>query len=141
MGLDTAKAIIQLVAPISGIVAVFWALWVYRSNSQRERARWAENLYARFYERAELKAVRETLDCEAGNALVADLVTEEPPALTDYLNFFEFVAYLQSSKQLSKEDVQALFSYYLGCLRRHKEVVAYIKNQEKGFEYLRKILF
>jgi hypothetical protein len=141
MGLDTAKVIIQLVASTSGIVAVFWALWVYRSNSRRERARWAENLYARFYERAELKAVRERLDCEAGDALVADFVTEESPALTDYLNFFEFVAYLQSSNQLSKDDVQALFSYYLECLRRHKEVVAYIKNQEKGFEYLRKILF
>lgn len=141
MSSESAKAIIQVASSIAGIVAVFWALWVYRSNSRRERARWAEALYARFYERAELKGVRDKLDCAPGDAAVANLVTEEPAALTDYLNFFEFVAYLQSSKQLSKANVQALFSYYLECLRQHKEVAAYVQSQEKGFEYLRKILF
>jgi len=138
--LESAKAIIQVASSVAGIVAAFWALRVYQSNSRRERARWAESLYARFYERAELKAMRDTLDCAAGDSAVASLVTEEPAALTDYLNFFEFVAYLESSKQLSKADVQALFSYYLDCLRRHKEVVAYVQNQEKGYEYLSKIL-
>jgi hypothetical protein len=87
---------------VAGIVAAFWALWVYRSNSQRERARWAESLYARFYERAELKGVRDSLDCPSDDSRVASLVTEEPAALTDYLNFFEFVAYLESSKQLAE---------------------------------------
>jgi hypothetical protein len=126
---------------VAGIVAAFWALWVYRSNSQRERARWAESLYARFYERAELKGVRDSLDCPSDDSRVASLVTEEPAALTDYLNFFEFVAYLESSKQLAEADVDALFSYYLECLKKHKAVSDYIQNRDKGFEYLRKILF
>jgi hypothetical protein len=51
------------------------------------------------------------------------------------------VAYLQSSKQLSEADVQALFSYYLGCLKKHEEIAAYVQNPENGFEYLREILF
>lgn len=88
MSLDCVKAIIQLVTSVGGIVAAFWALWVYHSNSRRERARWAEALYTRFYEKAELKAVRETLDCKPPDAAVADLVTKEPAELTDYLNFF-----------------------------------------------------
>ena len=121
-------------------MAAFWALWVYGNNSRRERARWAESLYTRFYEKPELKTIRDQLDCAAGDATVARLVTEETPALTDYLNFFEFVAYLQSSKQLSGTDVQALFGYYLDCLRRHTDVVGYIRNKEKGFEYLSKIM-
>ena len=145
MSLESVKAVVQVVSSVAGIVAAFWALWVYHSNSRRERARWAEDLYTRFYEKAELKGVRDKLDCEPGDsdgdAAVADLVAEEPAELTDYLNFFEFVAYLQSSKQLSKEDVQALFSYYLECLRKHKTVAAYINNPKKGFEHLRKTLF
>ena len=138
--LETIKTIIQVLSSIAGITAAFWALFVYRSNSRRERARWAESLYARFYEKSELKALRDQLDCAPGEPSIAKLVAEESPALTDYLNFFEFVAYLQSSKQLSYTDVQAMFGYYLGCLRRHKEVVEYIYNKDKGLEYLRKIL-
>jgi hypothetical protein len=132
----TAGIVYSMVATVAAI----GALLVYRNNSKRERARWAEGLYARFYERPELKKVRDQLDCVSGDAGVASLVSEESSALTDYLNFFEFVAYLKSSKQLSESDVQALFGYYLDCLRRHKDVVGYIRNKEKGFEYLSKIM-
>jgi hypothetical protein len=141
VSLEFAKTIIQILSALVAAIAAIGALTVYRANSRRERARWAESLYARFFERSELKAIREQLDCAPGEAGVADLVAQESPALTDYLNFFEFVAYLESSKQLSRTDVQALFGYYLDCLRRHAAVAAYIRNKEKGFEYLRKALF
>jgi hypothetical protein len=139
MALDVVKAV-QIGSYIAGVFAAFWAVLVYRNNSRRERARWAEGLYSRFYEKDELKRVRDLLDCDAGTAEVAKLVTVESSDWTDYLNFFEFVAYLQSSKQLSKGDVDALFSYYLGCLKRHPEVVAYVRNKEKGYEFLSKVL-
>lgn len=141
VSLDLVKAIVQVASSAAGIFAAFWALRVYSSNSRRERARWAESLYARFYETAELKMTRDKLDCASGDPAVARLVTEESSELTDYLNFFEFVAYLQSSRQLEEADVQALFNYYLDCLKRHKEVAAYVQNQEKSFEYLRQNLF
>ena len=79
-------------------------------------------------------------DTSVGEPQVSQLVTAESSAWTDYLNFFEFVAYLQSSNQLHKEDVAALFSYYLGCLKKHADVVGYIRNKEKGYEYLRRTL-
>jgi hypothetical protein len=129
-----------IVYSITGTVAAIGALLVYRNNSKRERARWAETLYTRFFEKPELKTVRDQLDSASGDARVARLVSEESAALTDYLNFFEFVAYLESSKQLSKTDVRALFGYYLDCLQRHHDVVGYVQNKEKGFEYLGKIL-
>jgi len=132
----TAGILYSLVATVAAIGALF----VYRNNSKRERARWAEGLYTRFYEKPELKKVRDQLDCVAGDAGVASLVSEESSALTDYLNFFEFVAYLKSSKQLAESDVEALFGYYLNCLRRHKEVVGYLGDKDKGYEYLRKLL-
>jgi len=74
---------------------------------RRERARWAESFYARFFDRSELKAIRDKLDCLRGNPGIRRLVGEESTALTDYLNFFEFVAYLRSSKQLSGTDIEA----------------------------------
>ena len=140
MSFDVMK-VIQTGSSIAGITAAFWALRVYHSNSRRERARWAEDLYSRFYEKEGLKQVRDMLDCDAGNARVAQLVADESPAWTDYLNFFEFVAYLQESKQLSQQDVEALFSYYLECLKKHPEVAAYVRDQTKGYENLRRQLF
>ncbi|HET7205769.1 MAG TPA: hypothetical protein VFI95_04235 [Terriglobales bacterium] len=139
MPLDVVK-VVQVGSYVAGVFAAFWAVLVYRSNSRRERARWAESLYSRFYEKDELKRIRDMLDCEAGAPHVSELVSAESSAWTDYLNFFEFVAYLQSSKQLSAHDVDALFSYYLDCLKSHPEVVAYIRDREKGYEYLRKVL-
>jgi hypothetical protein len=141
MSLESAKTIVQILSALATAGAAIGALTVYRTNSRRERARWAESLYARFFERSELKTIRDKLDCLRGNPEVHRLVAEESAALTDYLNFFEFVAYLRSSKQLSEKDIEALFGYYLDCLRRHDEVAGYIRNRETGFEYLREILF
>ena len=60
MALDPVK-VVQIGSYVAGVFAAFWAVLVYRSNSRRERARWAEGLYARFYEKDELKRVRDTL--------------------------------------------------------------------------------
>ncbi|MGC1373545.1 MAG: hypothetical protein WA824_15525 [Candidatus Sulfotelmatobacter sp.] len=120
-----------------GAASAIWAVLVYRSNARRERARWAEVLYTRFFEKSELKDVREILDSKAGNAVVAELCSDETPKFTDYLNFFELVVYLEDSHQLKKEDVDALFNYYPSCLKRHNCVVEYINNDSKGFERLK----
>src|SRR5437868_2933667 len=80
---------VQVVSYLAGAVAALTAVWVYKSNSRRERARWAESLYSRFYEREELKRVRDLLDCDVGDPQVSQLVTAESSVWTDYLNFFE----------------------------------------------------
>jgi hypothetical protein len=50
-------------------------------------------LYENFYERNDLKEVREVLDCDTGDSPeINKLVDEESQRFTDYLNFFEFVA-------------------------------------------------
>lgn len=116
------------------------AVFVYRSNSRRERARWVESLYARFFEKNELKQVRDVLDCNSDDDKVSLLVSEEGSAWTDYLNFFELVAYLQESNQVAAKDVNALFEYYLGCLKRHRATIEYVRDEKKGFKYLRRLL-
>jgi len=50
------------------------------------------------------------------------------------------MAYLSESKQVSKDDILALFHYYLQCMKRHQAVMAYIENEQKGFERLRALL-
>lgn len=123
-----------------GIGAAVVAAITYASNSRRERAKWAVQLYEKFYESDRYKEMRESLDCDSDGELVLRYVGQESAAFTDYLNFFELVTFLTESKQLSKADVLRLFQYYLHCLKRHTSVMKYVDDEDKGFEQLRRFL-
>lgn len=125
-------------AALGTVGAATWALIVYRRNSRLERARWASSLYEKFYERDQLKKVRDDLDCEANIEQVNGIVLRQESDFTDYLNFFEYVAFLKYSKQLKQEEIKDLFGYYLDCLKRHDIVRRYIKAN--GYERLNELL-
>ena len=91
------QQIFQLMAALSAAIGAL----TYWRNSKLERARWLASLYGKFYEALDLKMVREILDCSPPNsAEVMKLVEEQDARFTDYLNFFEFMAYLKASGQL-----------------------------------------
>jgi hypothetical protein len=98
-----------------------------------------KELYEKFYERAELKQVRDVLDGDDVRA-ISKMVADEGTEFTDYLNFFEFVAILSQSKQIGKHEVLDMFNYYLRNLGSRQEVMNYINDPAKGFEKLRKML-
>jgi len=121
-------------------LAAMFAAFVYRRNSALERAKWASNLYEKFYEATTLKQMRDRLDCLNDMDSVNEIVIREESIFTDYLNFFEFIAFLKSSKQLKDSEIDALFGYYLDCLNRHDRVKQYISNPENGYEGLANLL-
>lgn len=123
-----------------GVVAAAVATWTYHKNSARQRAQWAVQLYEKFYESDRYRKMRDALDCESDSAEISELVSSEGPEFTDYLNFFELMAYLSESKQVSRTDILALFDYYLRCMKRHPAVMSYIENEQKGFERLGALL-
>ena len=123
----------------TALAAVF-AAFVYRRNSALERARWASSLYEKFFEATTLKQMRDRLDCLNDMDLVNETVIREESSFTDYLNFFEFIAFLKTSKQLKDSEINALFGYYLDCLNRHDRVKQYISNPENGYEGLTNLL-
>lgn len=134
-----ATIIAGWVATIGGLIAAFLAVSTFRQNVKLSRTRWMKELYEKFYEREELKAIRNQLD-GANEQDIAKLVVLEAPSFTDYLNFFEFLAYLEESGQVKREDMLGIFGYYLENLKSSPSVLAYVKNPTKGFEKLRKIL-
>jgi hypothetical protein len=132
-----AQSIYYFMAAVVALVAVL----TYHRNSVVERARWLSSLYTKFYEAPDLKRIRTALDENPPNAAaVQELVRTEDSDFTDYLNFFEFVAYLKARGQLSQRDVAALFDYYLRILSKHEDVRKYILNDRKGYGYLKKLL-
>lgn len=143
----TVKERVEIVYMIAGaisavgtVLAAVFAAFVYQRNSTSEHARWASSLYDKFYEGTTLKQIRDRLDCSNNLDSVNEIVIREEPAFTDYLNFFEFIAFLRTSKQLKDSEIDVLFGYYLDCLNRHDRVKTYILNPDNGYEGLAKLL-
>jgi len=142
------KDIAQIVYYVAGtigvlgtLLAAFLALCVYHRNSELERARWASSLYEKFYEKKDLKTVRDKLDGDdADSDAVRKLVSDAESDFTDYLNFFEFIAFLKKSKQLYAAQVEDLFGFYLGCLEKHSVVMGYVLELENGYEGVASLL-
>lgn len=130
----TTTEVIATFAALGTVVAALAAVVVYLRNSKLERAKWALSLYEKFYERKELKEIRDILDSNPDNASVSALVLKCSSEFTDYLNFFEFVAFLKKEKHLTESEVKALFDYYLKCLSRHPRVTNFIRDN--GYEEL-----
>ena len=140
---DRVEIVYMMMATISAVgtaLAVGFAAFVYRRNSALARAKWASSLYEKFYEATTLKQIRDRLDRFNDVDSVNEIVIREEPAFTDYLNFFEFIAFLRASKQLKDSEIEALFGYYLDCLNRHDRVKQYISNPVNGYEGLTTLL-
>ena len=140
---DRVEIIYTTAATVSAVgtaLAAGFAAFVYSRNSTLERAKWASSLYDKFYQATTLKQMRDRLDCLNDSDSVNEIVIREEPSFTDYLNFFEFIAFLKASKQLKDSEIEALFGYYLDCLNRHDRVKQYISNPENGYEGLADLL-
>jgi len=129
------------ISSLMGAGAVLGAVRIYYRKSALERVTWLSSLYSKFYEAPDLKRIRKALDDNPpGAAEVVELVRNEDADLTDYLNFFEFMAYLEACGQLTKRDVVALFDYYLRLLSKHKDVREYVVEGRNGYDYLKKLV-
>ncbi|MGO9515681.1 MAG: hypothetical protein ACLPND_01420 [Candidatus Korobacteraceae bacterium] len=133
----------QTASYIVAALAALFAVWTYYTNSRRERAKWAVQLYEKFFEGTLYKETRDKLDCELSSysqEYLQKLVRDAPATFTDYLNFFELVSFLAETKQLARRDVLKLFDYYLRSLKGHAEVLRYINDKSNGFEQLSRFL-
>jgi hypothetical protein len=134
-----SKDLFEIIYYVAASIAALGALIVYQKNSKFERARWASQLYESFYQKDNLKGIRDKLDCPTDSDEVKQLVAREDSQFTDYLNFFEFIAFL-NKKQLGDSEVEDLFGYYLNCLSRHADVREYVVNLQNGYEGIAKLI-
>jgi hypothetical protein len=131
----------ERISSLMAAAGVLLAVRIYRRKSALERATWLSHLYSEFYEAPDLKRIRKVPDDNPSDAPeVEELVRTEDSDLTDYLNFFEFMAYLEGSRQLSEKDVEALFDYYLRLLSKHKNVRRYVLDDRNGYGYLKRLV-
>jgi gamma-glutamylcyclotransferase (GGCT)/AIG2-like uncharacterized protein YtfP len=125
---------------IVAIIAALAAFLVYLYNVNLERAKWASKLYEDFEKNPQLQKARNLFDCQRETSEIRQLVLNESPEVTTYLNYFEFVGHLIDSHQLTKKHVGYLFGHYLGCLSSHPSVGAYVDDPANSYERLAELL-
>ena len=79
-------------------------------------------------------------DSKPAQEQLAIYIQKQPPEFTDFLNFFELVAYMGSQKTLSESDVEALLGYYLQLLTDKSNLRDYIRDRKNSFENLNELL-
>ena len=147
----------QLLSGLGTLAVAALALWArqnYRRQVNLEQMRWLQQLYDSFYNSDRYRAVRQAVDFDEldqtlellrrGDADPHQLSLPERTQLdqfTDYLNFFEWVAFLEKEGQLTFEQLDTMFKYYLIRLLqvdKNRQLRKYI--QDKGYEQLDRLL-
>lgn len=122
---------------LTGVGLLLNAFALFR-NIRLERAKWAAQLGRDFFG-STYRELRESLDDPDLNRMRI-LVDEEAAEFTEFLNFFETVAYLRNRKQINDKDVAAIFGYYLDAFRKHPELLAYVQNPLNSYGELATLL-
>lgn len=132
------KAVGAVIAASAAGAGVF----TYWRNALTKRAEFLMSLHKSFFVDPTYKPLKELLDCDtpAGEARLRELVHSESSDFTDFLNFFELIAYLADSGALDPADVEALLGYYLDLLIEKECVFRYIANPHNNFENLGRLL-
>ena len=137
---EWTELVLKVIGGVSALVLFAMKVRTDRAALRSEHAKWVTSLYEKFYENHDLKEVRQSVDCGSAESH-QKMVTEESPEFTDFLNFFEYVAYLWRNRQLSDAEVNGLFGYYLDCLARSKGIMGYIENTSThSYEQLAELL-
>jgi hypothetical protein len=117
---------------LAAIAAAIISIWQYRRNSGRERTRWLFELYQRFYGQPALRAMRMRLDLGETEFLRGAGDKDLAADLDEFLNFFEFIAFLQKRREIKPAEVKALFAYPLQTLGKNPDVISYIREYDYG---------
>ena len=129
----------KIISTLGVIIAVI----TYRRNLKVKHAEWLWSLYQKFFENEQLKTVRKVLiyHPERFEKLFDTNVTEDDEVLIekvdDFLNFFEFLASLETLDQISRREIDMMFDYYLTAISKNEHLIKYIKTE--GFENLAKL--
>jgi hypothetical protein len=132
----------------------YQAIAEYRGRTSAEQIRWVFQLFQQFFQDHKYQLIRQKIDYDDLEDIVplmerdtkrdAEFAKEERDLLdsfTDFLNFFEMIAYMIARKQLAAADVRQVFDYYLRRMteiRCAKELFQYLSAT--GFENLSALL-
>ncbi len=139
-----------------GLLTALFGLHNYYRQTKLEKLKWIQQLYEKFYNTDQYRLIRQKIDFDNLDDLLPLLQKDETESrnftleqcnqldqFTDYLNFFEWIAFSEKKGQLSYNDLDVMFNYYLARIviidKRHQgQIGKYMKDN--GYEQLFRLL-
>lgn len=130
-GANEWQAFANIILAIAAVIGGVWALFNYQKSRRTAAAHWLHSLYKDFYFEERFAAVRVQLEFHftkhiepliermnlAPEEEVDDKNVETLRNLDGFLNYFEYIAYLEKEKQLKRKDREALFQYWFDLIK------------------------
>ena len=135
-------SLLKILGFVLAAVTAASAALTYQKNARTKAAEFLLSLHKAFFVDTTYSGMKALLDCDTpgDEANLSEVVRAETTEFTDFLNFFELVAYFESIETLSHEDVEALLGYYLDRLSKKVVVRKYVRDSSHSFEHLRLLL-
>jgi gamma-glutamylcyclotransferase (GGCT)/AIG2-like uncharacterized protein YtfP len=128
---DWLSATADLAMALGTGFAAIWAVVSYRSAKRSEKSRWMKELFSEFFFNNNFDEIRDLLEFgyatklepllyQAALGRYNEIDTEEERRLVkeldNFLNYMEYVLYLEDNNQISRDDVEVTFGYWIGVL-------------------------
>jgi gamma-glutamylcyclotransferase (GGCT)/AIG2-like uncharacterized protein YtfP len=131
------------------VTAAFWAVYSFRQSKRAEAARWVKELFAEFFFNPAFDEVRDLIefgyDEQLRPVLHAMLLGRALPRFTleerrllkeldNFLNYLEYVLYLESMGHIDTADREAIFNYWTGVLADDDHAAVRLYCRQYGYE-------
>lgn len=144
------------IGTVVGLITAGLAYRTYYRQARLERLKWLQQLYDSFYNSERYKPVRQIIDFDDMAEVLSllqksDYECRQLPEkqrnlldqFTDYLNFFEWIAFLEWKRQLNFKDIDVMFNYYLKRVveidnKHENQISKYMSSS--GYEQFRRLL-
>lgn len=131
------------------VTAAFWAVYSFRQAKRAEAARWVKELFGEFFFNPSFDEVRDLIEFGyerqlkpvllgmlLGRAL-PDFTLEERRLLKEldnFLNYLEYVLYLETMGHIDTDDREAIFNYWTGVLADDDHALVRLYCTQYGYE-------
>ncbi|MGY6550935.1 MAG: gamma-glutamylcyclotransferase family protein [Erythrobacter sp.] len=131
------------------VTAAFWAVYSFRQSKRAEAARWVKELFGEFFFNSNFDEVRDLIEFgyerQLKPVLLAMLLGRALPdfsaeerrllrELDNFLNYLEYVLYLESMGHIETDDREAIFNYWTGVLADDDHALVRLYCRQYGYE-------
>lgn len=146
---DWIAAFGNLMMAAGTVTAAFWAVYSFRQSKRAEAARWVKELFGEFFFNSDFDEVRDLIEFVYEHQLkpvllamllgraLPDFSVEERRLLKEldnFLNYLEYVLYLESMGHIETDDREAIFNYWTGVLADEDHALVRLYCSQYGYE-------
>lgn len=146
---DWIAAFGNLMMAAGTVTAAFWAVYSFRQSKRAEAARWVKELFGEFFFNSNFDEVRDLIEFgyehQLKPVLLAMLLGRALPdfsleerrllkELDNFLNYLEYVLYLESMGHIETDDREAIFNYWTGVLADADHALVRLYCRQYGYE-------